>query len=309
MPLPGLKELGAELRVLFRAQTVKQLVRAIQKDDISGIAAEVSFYALFALFPFLMFVAAAAGVVISEPGVALGQLFVLMHRFLPTGTAAVFAKFLEGPLREHRPYLLSFGILVILWAGSQGFSALLKALTRVYCSRNPRRWFHYRALSIGLMIPAAFVCLVVLAVMTGPDVGTFLPASFSLPPDVVTVWSWLRWPGLFLFISSALGGLYAAVPCADRRMSWISVGGLMASLSWIGASAALSAYVDHSTEYSRSYGSIGDLMVLMSWIYVGVFVMLLGAEVDVLLKRELRGEARSDKPAQLATPQHVANRR
>ncbi len=135
-----MKTLSAEFSLLLRPRFYRQVWRALQRDDVPGIAAEVAYYALFALFPFLLFVTAAVGILVPDPEMALGRLFILLHRLFPSAIAAILTDFLEGPLRADRPVLLSLGILGIVWAGSQGFATVLKALNRVYCAQEVRHW-------------------------------------------------------------------------------------------------------------------------------------------------------------------------
>lgn len=289
-----MRRLRDELAMMTERRTLERLWRSLRDDDLASIAAEVTFYTLFGLFPFLLFVAALVGMLIPDPEVAMGRLLVLLHRLLPATTAGLLAAFLEGPLRSHRPYLLSLGIIGVLWAGSQGFAAVLRALSRIYCARETRSWARQRALSLAMMIGVGLVSLLVLVLMTGLDPGGVLSGIAVLPPPLLALWSTLRWPVLFLVMSVVLARFYTTVPCVRQRSRWITPGGLVASLIWLAACAALPVYVGTSESYSRLYGSIGDVIVLMLWLYVGAFALLLGAEINTAILRA--GAHRAARP-------------
>ncbi len=303
-----MKHLGAEFPALFQPRVAPQLWRAVQRDDVPGIAAEVSFYVIFALFPFLLFVSAMVAMLVPNPEVALGRLFTLLHRFLPAATASVFAQFVEGPLRANRPALVSLGIVGILWAGSRGFAAILKALNRVYCARETRHWIRHRALSLGMMISTAVASLGVLVVMTGPDPNSILASWVALPRPLILLLSWFRWPLLWLMVTIVLGWFYTTVPCARRRMQWITPGGLLAAGIWIGSSAGLAAYMDQANLYARIYGAVGDVIIMLLWVYLGSFVMLLGAEINVTAGRLMKGTGQEEAIHSLVPPESIQKR-
>jgi len=276
-----------ELRFLFSRAALARLVRSFTRDDLFGHAAELSFYALFALFPFLLLTSAAASAFLSNPAEMMGRLFVMMHRFMPAGTAIVFGKFFEGPVREFRPVLMSVGLALLVWAVASGLAALLKALAIVNCTRDPRAWWKSRVLAVGLVFPAVSLFLVMLAVMTGPDLDVLLPKTVYVPHAAAVMWNWLRWPALAIVVSIALSRVYALAPCATRRRArWVSTGSVAAAMIGSLASWGLSIYADRMAAYAQTYGSVGDLMLLLLWIHAGAMGILLGAEIDMLIAAE-----------------------
>ncbi len=138
-----------------------------------------------------------------------------------------------------------------------------------------------------MMVPASAVILMVVVLMTGLD-----PAGLSswtaIPATLIALWSWLRWPVFLVALALVFGWLYRTVPCAGQRRQWITVGGLLAALVWLVASAAMAEYLDRSDSYARVYGAVGDVIVLMLWIYLAAFVLLLGAEINMAILRAMR---------------------
>src|SRR4030095_2591006 len=254
-------------------------------DDVPGLTAEITYYALFALFPFLLFVGALAALLVPEPERALVSMLLLFHRFLPAETAELLTQFVATTLKSQRPDLLSIGILGTLWACSHGIAAVIKGLNRVYGVRESRKWWHHRALAIGMVIGAAFVALGLLVLMLGADPGGIPSHWLALRPRAVKAWATLRWPIGFAIITAVMALLYCKGPCRQARWQWITPGGLGATLMWLVLSAALTGWIDEFGTYSATYGVLGSVVALLMWIYLGAFLFLLGAEANVVLAR------------------------
>jgi membrane protein len=268
------------------------------EDDLWGLATEVTYFSFFALFPFLLFVASLVGLLIQEPERALADTLATLHRFLPARTAEMLGAFLATTLRSNRPDLLSLGAIVTLWAGSQGLQALIKALNRIHGTREVRGWWRARLVAILMMIGAALVLIALLVILIGADPGGLLSRWLAFPPGVVLWWGWLRWPVAFLLITTVLAVVYCAGPCRRTHWRWVTPGGLTATVLWLAASAALSAFIDAFGNYDATYGALGGVMILLTWIQLGAVLMLLGAEANVVVMSEGRQlelpEARSD---------------
>jgi membrane protein len=270
---------------LFTGRAMRALWQKSMADDVPGLTAEITYYALFALFPFLLFVGALAALLVPEPERALVSMLLLFHRFLPAETAELLTQFVATTLKSQRPDLLSIGILGTLWACSNGIAAVIKGLNRVYGVRESRKWWHHRALAIGMVIGAAFVALGLLVLMLGADPGGILSHWLALRPRAVKAWATLRWPIGFAIITAVMALLYCKGPCRQARWQWITPGGLVATLMWLVLSAALTGWIDEFGTYSATYGVLGSVVALLMWIYLGAFLFLLGAEANVVLAR------------------------
>lgn len=286
-----------DLQLLLSWKVLRRIFQQVQRDDLSGVSAEVAYYAFFSLFPFMVFTAALAGLLIRDPTTAMSGLIGLFHMFVPAGTAAVIGMLLDGPLLENRPQLVSLGILGVLWAGSQGFGAVIKGFNRIFCAHEPINWIRQRGLSLGIMAVTAIAAVMALVIVVVFDPKGPVPSQLGDTPLLGVVWNYLRWPCLFALGCLLLTRLYLTVPCAGRQVRIITPGSVIASLAWVVASIGLVTYVSRTRPYD-DYGGIGDVVVLLLWFYVGSMVLLLGAEIDaeIVRIRQRQGERAEDMP-------------
>lgn len=95
-----------------------------------------------------------------------------------------------------------------------------------------------------------------------------------------------RWPALATLMVIGLGLLYRYAPCRrPAKWRWVSAGAITASVLWLAGSAAFSFYVEHAPSYGQTFGTLGGVMLLLTWLFLSAFAVLLGAEVNAELER------------------------
>jgi membrane protein len=265
---------------------LRRLVDSVRRDDVTGLAAELAYRFLFAVFPFGLFVAAlgafAAGYLhVDNPA---QQLVEGLGDNLPGSIAGAIQPELERLLGSPRADLLSVGAIAALWAATGGTNALVKGMHRAYDVPESRPFLLRYAIAIGLTILgalgiiAAFVTIVGGALLT-EQVG----ARLGLGAATYAALEILRWPAVFVALTVAVAILYRYAPNVAVPWRWILAGAAAFSLGWLVATAVLGFYVANVADYGATYGSLGGVIVLMLWFYVTALLLLVGAEVTASL--------------------------
>jgi membrane protein len=107
----------------------------------------------------------------------------------------------------------------------------------------------------------------------------------------------LEWPLLLLCVMTSLAVLYRYAP--NRRMAkwrWITPGAVVATVLWLLASIAFSAYVANFNSYNKTYGSLGAVVVLLTWLYWSAFIVLVGAVINTQTERQTRRDSTEEPP-------------
>ena len=283
-----------DLRRLLRFQALKATVQELQRDDAMGLAAQLAYYLILALFPFILVLVSLMGL-FGSPELAskvLGYFRQVMpeeaYRLVRTFTAGIISG------REKRPDLLSFGILFTLWTASGAFAALMNALNRAYDVQETRPFWKVRGIAILMTVGLSVLILVgVLLLVVGEPIGRAIAEVFGLGELFELVWNIVRWPVALFFMVITVALLYYFAPDVDQPFRWITPGGLIGVLLWVLASAAFSFYVNHFGTYNKTYGSIGVVIILLLYLYVSSLTILFGAELNatlVRMKEEISGE-------------------
>lgn len=268
---------------------VRKLVEGIKADDVSGLAAEIAYRFLFAVFPFGLFVAAlgsfAAGWLhVENPA----QMIVNgLGDNLPPSIAQGITPELERLLGSHQPALITFGALTALWAATGGTNALVKGIHRAYDVPEQRPFLMRYAVAIGLTILAAAGAILSFVTIVGGAVFTQQAAQrIGLGDQAFFVLQLLRWPAVFVVIMAAAAILYRYAPSVVVPWRGIIVGAAVFAAGWLVATAVIGFYATNIANYGATYGSLGAVIVMMLWFYGSAAMLLIGAEVTAAIAHE-----------------------
>jgi len=280
-----------ELLARAPAALVARVWEEIQADEVLDRAAALSYYLLFAAFPALLFLAALLGL-LPAPGL-MERLVGYLDRVLPPDAASLLRRTLAELPRGATRSLLSVGALTALWSASAGMTSLIAALNVVRDVEDPRPWWLRRLLAVALTLGVMlFLVTALVLLVLGPPLAQALASPAGLGPVVTVAWRLLEWPVAAGLALAGIALTYGLAPA--RRPAWrgITPGALFALLAWLGASAALRAYVQHLADYHATYGSIGAVILLLLWLYLSGLALLVGAEIDAELERAVAAPAR-----------------
>ncbi|MCA1688549.1 MAG: YihY/virulence factor BrkB family protein, partial [Actinobacteria bacterium] len=281
----ALREFLADLRSILGAGALGRTGRKAWEDDCPGLAAQLAYFILLFLFPFLMLLVAAAGLAVDDPESLLETLTERMGGLLPEDAVVLLVDYADRTLRSRTSGVLFFAVLLVLGSGSAASQAIIKAANRAYDVTETRPFFKIWGISI-LMGLGVTVLVGALAFATfGPEIGGYVRRMTGLPGVFQTFWGALSWAVAFLTVTLSLAVLYYLAPNADVPFKWITPGGFAATALVLASSVVLNLYVSNIGRYDQVYGQLGAVVVLMLWLYVTGLTVLIGVEMNAVLAR------------------------
>jgi membrane protein len=264
----------------------KRMYEEYRSDAVADSAAALSYYFVFSLFPLLFFLVALAAYL---PFVRESVTTTLdrLHPILPQQVMGIVETHLRGLVTNQQPHLLTVGAAVTLYTASRGVDAFRKALNVAYGVQEWRPFWRTEMIAIGLTIGGALLSLIgVTALVAGGDAGLWVARRLNIAKEYVMVWGWLRWPitAAVVMFAAALG--YHFLPAVKQRWRYFTVGSIAGTATWMVASWGFAQYVAHFGRYNVMYGSIGGVIVLMTWFYITGFLFLMGGEANAIIRRE-----------------------
>jgi membrane protein len=271
----------------FRDVAIRTWAR-IDEHEIFTRAAAITFYAIAALVPFLALVITLTAHIVmppvreavsgtTQPAGPMDELV----RVMPSDAASVVAKEIER-LQEGPPTgLVSFGLVATLWLSSSLFVAIMDAMNRILGVREMRPWWKRREVAVLMALSQAAILIVVFAtILAWPQILRFLRIDLATALLVTAAHAILVF--LVFLLSFALA-LYFG-PDADQCWEWITPGSLLGSVVLVAVSYLFRVYVQNWGNYSATYGSLGGIVVLMSWIWLCALALLTAGELNKVIK-------------------------
>lgn len=257
----------------------------VLRNHTMQMAAALSYYFVLSLFPALIFLSAVVAF-LPVPDL-FGQSLSLMGRFLPPDSMGLVRKVLADVITPNRGAFLSFGLLGTLWTASGGFSATIEALNVAYDVEDDRPFWKTRPLAVGLALVTGALLLVALSVMiVGPRFGGWLAGKVHLSIVFVLLWPYIHWSIAIGFTVLAVEVLYFWAPNVKQRFWATLPGAIIAVACWIALSYLLGVYFRHFANFNKTYGTLGAVVALMTWLYWTGFAMLVGAELNSELAKK-----------------------
>lgn len=262
---------------------VLRVYHAFNDNNLSIIAAGVSFYGMLAIFPGVAAFVAVYGLV-QDPASVVAQIQQLAGVVPPQVIATVTDQMTQVAARPQASlgFALLFTLALALWSARKGTTALMIALNVVYAERERRNLFVKIAVSLALTFAIVLGLSAVALLAAGVPL---VLAGLGFADWAVRIGQGLGLGMAALLLMLGIAGLYRYAPSRrPPKWRWVMVGAVLVTVFWILGSLAFSVYVSFSDSYSATYGSLGAVVVVLTWLYITVLIMLVGGELNAQLE-------------------------
>lgn len=265
----------------------KSIFTQIGEDRVTSVAGGVTFFGLLSLFPAITAFVSLYGLM-ADP-VTIQSHLELLQSMLPASSLDIIRTQVVSISSTPTSALSVAGIIALLvafWSANGGMKALLSALNVAFFQRETRGFFRLNLVAMtftlgGLLMIA--LMLIVIAVI--PIALRYLPLG-SMGDQLVSL---VRWPIMLTVLILALAAIYRWGPAVpDARWRWISPGAIFAAFALVATSMLFSWYAANFADYNETYGSLGAVIALMTWLWLNATIVLVGAEINSELDRHLR---------------------
>lgn len=261
------------------------------------ISGGVTYAILIALFPGLAAFVSLYGLVFDTAQIE--KQVAVLSGVLPAQTQVLLTQQLHS-LAEGSKGALGFaaivGLLLALWSASRGMSGLITGINIAYEERERRSFFKFNL--IALCLTLGFVVGGVLAIA----LIAVLPVVAFLEIGSAAKWLLLlaQWPLLIILVMGGLSVLYRFGPDRDKpRWRWVTPGAITATVLWIVASIGFTVYVANFSSYDKTYGSLGGVVILLTWLYLSALMVLVGAVINAQSERQTSKDSTDGPPREM----------
>ena len=268
-------------------RTLKRTLAEFGTDGGTDLAAALTYYAVLAIFPALLALVSLLGV-FGQGEQTTTFMTDMLQRVAPGQAADTLRQPIEQLASAPTAGLaLIVGVVGALWSASGYVNAFSRAMNRIYEVEEGRPFWKLRPvmLLITLVVVVLAALMLLILILSGP-VAEAIGSAIGLGSVALTVWNIAKWPVLVAFAVLVVALLYYATPNVKQpKFRWMSMGALIALLVLALATAGFAFYVANFSNYNRTYGAIGGMIVLLLWFWLANLSLLFGAEFDAETER------------------------
>ena len=275
----------------------QQVWKDIGEDEVSVRSAALAYYFVLAVFPAMLFLLSLLGFFAAAGTQLRETLFTTLARVLPGSASDLIHKTLDEVTRSSGAGKALLGILGALWSASSGVSAIIQCLDIAYDVQEDRPFWKQKAVAIGLTLALAILVIGALGLMLyGGDLADWMGSHIGLGHTFVVMWKIVEWPLVLAFMFVAFAVTYYFAPNLKQpEWHWITPGSTLGLVLWLVASFGFKLYLQFFNSYSKTYGSLGAVIILLLWLYITGFAILVGGEVNSVIGRATEAREKEEE--------------
>lgn len=277
--------------------TTKLLFEAIKKsvdDHAKDLAAAIAYWSFFSIFPLAIGILSVAGYFLGSEEAQV-QVYRIVAESLPG--SADFVQSLLTDVIQHRGTLGLVGLLGLLWSASKGFGAVTRAVNRAIGAERPYPFFLSKVRHLLTTVVCSLLVLTTLGITAAVEVVVRPEALEPLGIDSPMLSRFQGELANLLLATLLFTVVYKITPYVRATWSQALPGALLAALLFEVLKAAFVVYLDWGADFEAVYGSLSSIIVLLLWLYASAWVLILGAEFNIVRARQ-RAEVATEKPGQ-----------
>jgi membrane protein len=264
-------------------------VKEVGADDLATVARSIAFSGMLALFPALAAFVSVYGL-FADVGTAREHLAGLTGLVPAEAMTLIGEQIVRLAQASEANLGLAFilGLLVSVWSANAGMKALFKGLNIAYDETERRGFIRLNLVSLAFTVGTVLLLAVAMAALVA------LPIALDLlrVEGAAAGLSHLRWPALLAVVSLFLSLLYRYGPSrAAPKWRWVTPGGIVAAVLWMGGSALFSWYLTNFADYDATYGSLGAVFGFMTWLWLSSTIVLIGAELNAEIEHQTTADS------------------
>ena len=264
---------------------VNEMRRRYKEHHITAFSAQMSYFFILSLFPFLIFLVALIG------WFSLDNIWVIanLSNVIPKEAAQIVLDYVQE-LAESNTSIISVSIIATLWTASKAINALMRALNIVYEVKETRGYFVIRFLGMFYTIMFAFAIILALVLPSmGKGFFDFILVYVHIPQGFIDLFTSFRWVGVLAFLGFVLGSTHVVLPNTKISIRTALPGTALSLMGWVVTSLGFSYFVQNFGRFTIIYGSLTAVIILMIWMYMSSVILMFGGEINhYILEREDR---------------------
>ena len=256
------------------------LIVKVKKDDISALSSQLAYYLVLSFFPFMIFLITLVGF----SSLDSGHVITALHAVLPESVVNLTQSIITEVFDKQYKGLLSISILLALWTAASGFRAVIKGVNKAYNFKETRSFIKRTIISmLGILALTLIIILALGILVFGGVIGQYLQKVLPFHNLIIYIWIFFRYAFIFLLMMFIFTLIYRVAPAQKLKFREVIPGAIFSTIGWSLSSISFSFYINNFRNFSRFYGSLGAVFILMTWLFFVSLIFIMGVEINCVL--------------------------
>ena len=268
--------ISLDKKIFTKVQTILEV---FQEHRLNAAAAHAAFFIILSFIPCIILLFS----LLQFTSIDKVTITVMIQKILPREMQTFFAGIIRDAYNRTAS-TVSLSALATVWSAGRGMMALTQGLQWIAGIKESRNYFavRFRATLYTVVMLLSIIVFLLLGVF-GNALLNIIAVRFPIATYAVEIIIDIKNVFLLLFATVIFTLIYRFMPGNEIPLSQHLPGAVVSSLGWFLFSYAFSVYVDDFSGFSNMYGSLTALILLMLWLYFGMYITLIGAEFNQLL--------------------------
>jgi membrane protein len=268
------------LRGYRAGELTRRTIRKTIEDNCLGVASQIAFNFFFLLFPLMLFTAPLLSLIGDKRKLTWHLIGRLAPVFPPDAHNVIHRVITDVVSAKNVPGLISIGAVLAAWSGTSMFTTVMHALETAYRVKDERPWWKKRLLSLAVLAGWVItIALVIAVLLAGDNIVSFARTQVGAGSAAVHAWEIIQVPLAIVLLVAFFYLMYWLLPYVKQDKRQILVGSVVAALLFLAATLAFRLYVNDFPP-NKTYGTIGAVIVLLTWMYAVSLMILVGGELN-----------------------------
>jgi len=268
-------------------KNILKIIEIYNTNDINSESSQLAYGLLLSFFPCLIgFIA-----LLSFSNIEKEAILNLLIGILPKELLDLTDRTITEILKAKKIGIFSFAMIITVWSASNGLNGLIKGLNKAYMVKETRSFIRLQMMNLLFTVMIIFMIFSVLCLLVfGQVFANIITIKFHLPPNIGLLLYFLRNLIGLLLLFFIFVFIYKFIPSKKLTYKNVLPGALFSTFFWLIFSSAFAFYVNNFTNFSKIYGSLGGVMLLMTWLFLCSNIILLGGELNAAFLRRKEGK-------------------
>ena len=258
------------------------LIVKIKKDDVFALSSQLAYYLMLSFFPFILFLITLVGFSRLSSDEVLNGLAGLLPQSIVDLTTSTVMEIFDNQYTG----LLGVSILLMIWTSSSAFRAVIKGVNKAYDFKESRSFIKRALISMmGILALAIIIILSLSMLVFGDVISQYIRNVIPFYKAFLFIWNMFRYAFVFIVMIFIFAGIYCMAPAKRLKSKEVIPGAVFSTIGWIIVSFGFSFYINNFGNYSRFYGSLGAVFILMTWLFLISMIFILGVEINCVLSQ------------------------